>query len=151
MSNVIAHSFVACPWPQPARDRGEILLRYIEDEVGQRLNPDNEDCWNCGGEGYTFDCIDGCCEDADSGCEDCARRCSECAQVDISFKKCVRIEVLRTLDIDIAIAWLKSRNKWSDKFTRNYVLLNLHSGRVATKEFTPEERAESACWVEGLL
>jgi hypothetical protein len=132
-------------------DRGEVLLEFIEDEVRQRLNPDNEDCWHCGGEGETFDCIDGCCLDADSGCELCKRDCLECRINEITFKKSVRIEVLRTLDIDIAIAWLKSRDKWSDGLTRHDVLLNLHSGRVATKEFTPQERAESACWVEGLL
>jgi hypothetical protein len=132
-------------------DRGEVLLEFIEDEVRQRLNPDDEDCWNCGGEGYTADCIDGCCADAESGCELCSRDCVECKINEITFKKCVRIEVLRTLDLDIAIAWLKSRDKWSDGFTRNDVLLNLHSGRVATKEFTPEERAASACWVERLL
>jgi hypothetical protein len=132
-------------------DRGEVLLEFIEDEVRQRLNPDNEDCWHCGGEGETFDCIDGCCLDADSGCELCKRDCLECRINEITFKKSVRIEVLRTLDIDIAIAWLKSRDKWSDRLTRHDVLLNLHSGRVATKEFTPEERAASACWVEGLL
>jgi hypothetical protein len=37
-----------------------------------------EHCWNCGGEGYTWECIDGSCLDADIGCELCERRCSVC-------------------------------------------------------------------------
>lgn len=41
--------------------------------------PDDEDgCWNCGGDGYLYDCVDGFCEDAEYGCDDCARRCEIC-------------------------------------------------------------------------
>lgn len=29
-------------------------------------------------EGYVFDCIDGCCVDAESGCDLCASRCEYC-------------------------------------------------------------------------
>jgi hypothetical protein len=29
-----------------ALDRGEVLLEFIEAEVSQRLNPNNEDCWS---------------------------------------------------------------------------------------------------------
>lgn len=36
------------------------------------------DCWQCGGEGVTYDCFDGFCEDAESGCDDCERRCDIC-------------------------------------------------------------------------
>jgi hypothetical protein len=36
------------------------------------------DCWNCGGEGYVSDCIDGFCQDAESGCDLCTRRCDVC-------------------------------------------------------------------------
>ncbi len=32
-------------------ERGTILLDAIYDDVDQRLNPDNEECWHCGGEG----------------------------------------------------------------------------------------------------
>lgn len=35
------------------------------------------ECPICGGEGYTFECFDGCCAEADFGCEDCLRVC-EC-------------------------------------------------------------------------
>lgn len=49
----------------------------------QDYNDDNEyddgECWNCGGEGFTFDCFDGFCEDADIGCADCTRKCRVCA------------------------------------------------------------------------
>ncbi|ASP64428.1 hypothetical protein [Sinorhizobium meliloti] len=37
-----------------------------------------DECFNCGGEGYVSDCFDGCCEDADSGCDLCTRRCDVC-------------------------------------------------------------------------
>lgn len=38
---------------------------------------DDDGCPICGGEGFIFDCFDGCCEDADVGCDDCTRPC-EC-------------------------------------------------------------------------
>lgn len=131
--------------------RGELLLGFIRDQVAQDLNPNDEECPFCGGEGATFDCFDGCCASADSGCQDCTRPCPECRMHEANITRAVRLEVLRTLDVDIAIAWLKSERKWSGSFTRDKVLLNLHAGRVAAKEFTDEERAASACWVEGLL
>jgi hypothetical protein len=59
-------------------EKGERILDVIYDEVDGRLNPDGEECWYCGGEGETYDCIDGCCLDAERGCPDCARRCLEC-------------------------------------------------------------------------
>lgn len=36
---------------------------------------DDEDCSECAGEGYVFDCIDGCCADADVGCDLCTTPC----------------------------------------------------------------------------
>lgn len=39
---------------------------------------DMDECGNCGGEGYTYDCIDGCCVNAEDGCELCAHRCDWC-------------------------------------------------------------------------
>ena len=44
------------------------------------LNDDGTEgeCWQCGGEGYLYDCFDGMCEYADDGCEDCAKRCDSC-------------------------------------------------------------------------
>lgn len=44
--------------------------------------PEEEDtddyCGNCGGEGFTYHCVDGCCEYAEEGCELCASRCDWC-------------------------------------------------------------------------
>lgn len=37
-----------------------------------------EDCWDCGGDGFVFDCFDGQCTDAEIGCDDCTRACSIC-------------------------------------------------------------------------
>lgn len=39
---------------------------------------DPGDCFECGGEGFVFDCFDGFCVDAESGCDDCTRPCPEC-------------------------------------------------------------------------
>jgi hypothetical protein len=39
---------------------------------------DDEYCPNCGGTGFVYDCIDGFCEDAESGCDLCERRCDWC-------------------------------------------------------------------------
>lgn len=36
---------------------------------------DEGECPVCGGEGFVFDCFDGCCLDADYGCDDCTRPC----------------------------------------------------------------------------
>jgi hypothetical protein len=38
---------------------------------------EDDECPICGGEGFTFDCFDGLCEDAYWGCDDCVRTC-EC-------------------------------------------------------------------------
>jgi hypothetical protein len=37
-----------------------------------------DECGNCGGEGYVYNCIDGCCVNAEDGCELCAARCDWC-------------------------------------------------------------------------
>lgn len=40
---------------------------------------DDDECWNCGGEGRVNDCIDGCCaEQDDPYCEYCSKRCDVC-------------------------------------------------------------------------
>lgn len=45
---------------------------------GAAQYPDYDDgeCPICGGEGFVFDCFDGCCADCDVGCDDCTRPCS---------------------------------------------------------------------------
>lgn len=37
---------------------------------------DDGECPTCGGEGFVFECFDGCCLDADIDCDDCTRQCS---------------------------------------------------------------------------
>ena len=39
---------------------------------------DQDDCPNCGGEGYVSDCFDGCCINAEDGCDLCTHRCDWC-------------------------------------------------------------------------
>lgn len=40
---------------------------------------DDNECWNCGGEGRVNDCIDGCCVDQDDiYCPYCSKRCDVC-------------------------------------------------------------------------
>ena len=102
-------------------ERGELLLNAIIEEVDKSLNPDGDDCWHCGGEGETYDCIDGCCEDSESGCELCARPCIECAIYERNRAKAIREEVIKSTDTDIAIAWLKSIGRWSDDISRDRV------------------------------
>lgn len=40
---------------------------------------DDGDCFSCGGEGFVWECLDGFCEDAESGCDLCTRPCPECS------------------------------------------------------------------------
>lgn len=97
-----------------AVDRGEMLLEAIYDDVDRELNPNNDDCWHCGGEGETHDCIDGCCAEADYGCELCSRPCIECRIHEANRARAVRKQVIASGDTDIAIAWLKSIGRWRD-------------------------------------
>jgi hypothetical protein len=105
--------------------RGERILDYIYDDVDRELNPNQEDCWHCGGEGYTFDCFDGCCLDADVGCEECSRECVECKIYAGKRAKAIREEVIKTNDVEVAIAWLKSIGRWRDGITEEQVKTEL--------------------------
>jgi hypothetical protein len=96
------------------RDRGAILLEAICDDVDRSLNPDGDECWHCGGDGATYDCIDGCCVDPESGCSLCARPCLECKIHNANRAKAVRLAVIESGDTDVAIAWLKSIGRWRD-------------------------------------
>jgi hypothetical protein len=40
--------------------------------------PSDDECPNCGGDGVTYDCIDGMCVDSESGCDLCERKCDWC-------------------------------------------------------------------------
>ena len=48
-------------------DRAIRILDAMYDEIHFELNPSDEECFACGGEGETYDWIDGFCEDAESG------------------------------------------------------------------------------------
>lgn len=111
-------------------DRGDVLLDAIYDEVDQRLNPDNEECWHCGGEGETYDCFDGCCIDAELGCPDCARPCLECRLYAGRRAKAIREEVIKSGDLDIAIAWLKSIGRWREGITPDQVRQQLEVAKA---------------------
>lgn len=39
---------------------------------------DDGSCWECGGEGFIFDCFDGSCAGADMGCDGCTKPCPIC-------------------------------------------------------------------------
>lgn len=106
-------------------DRGEALLDAIYDEVDYHLNPNNDVCWNCGGDGVLYDCIDGSCFDAESGCELCSRPCPECHIYAAKRAKAVREEVIKSGDTDIAIAWLKQIGRWHDGLSRQMVQAEL--------------------------
>lgn len=103
------------------KDRGELLLDCIVEDVDHRLNPDGDECWHCGGEGATYDCIDGFCADPESGCSLCYRPCQECVIFNGNRAKAIREEVIKSGDTDIAIAWLKSIGRWSNGITRDRV------------------------------
>ena len=39
-----------------------------------------EECWNCGGEGYVYNCVDEIgCVDPEGGCDFCMHRCDVCS------------------------------------------------------------------------
>lgn len=122
-------------------DIGEILLEAIYDDVDRRLNPDSEDCWYCGGEGATYDCIDGCCADPESGCPDCYSPCQECVIFNGKRAKAVREEVIASGNIDVAIAWLKSIGRWNDDISRDRVADELKA--ASARPLSPEGTADA--------
>lgn len=106
----------------PANDnRGQRLLDWIEEDVDFRLNPEGEDCPECHGEGGTYDCIDGCCVDAEDGCPDCFTPCLGCRIYERDRRRAIRKEVVELGDIDVGIAWLKSVGRWPHDIPREQV------------------------------
>ena len=106
--------------------RGERILYAIQDEVIQLLNPSGEDCPECGGDGYTYDCFEEfACIDPESGCADCALRCRWCAELKHDRLKAVREEVIKANDVEIAIAWLKDIGRWRDGITEDQIKAEL--------------------------
>ena len=111
--------------------RAEALFDFLVEEVDRHLNPNNDECWHCGGDGYVADCFDGLCADAESGCEDCTRRCPECAINAGQRAKAIREEVINTGDVDVAREWLKSVGRWHDGITPEQISEQLSSARAA--------------------
>lgn len=128
------------------RQRAQNFLDVAAPSAG-----DEEECWHCGGEGWTYDCIDGCCEDAEEGCELCAQQCVECVRRVRDELRAERVAILRALDVDLAIGWLYGYSSRRESLTRADVLRELHIERTRCDAFTADERADSACWVEGLI
>lgn len=118
------------------RGIGAAAYDALVDDINHELNPSNEECWHCGGEGYTYDCIDGCCVDAESGCEDCALRCRECAVREHERLKAIREAVIKTNNVDIAIAWLMSIGRWRAGITREHVQKQLDDANTALAALT---------------
>ncbi len=51
---------------------------WTQDDIDHDMGLDDE-CWNCGGEGYIYNCIEEyACVDPESGCDLCMRRCDVC-------------------------------------------------------------------------
>ena len=105
----------------PPDERGERILDSICEDVDHQLNPDGDDCPECGGEGGTYDCIDGCCLTAEEGCPDCFTPCVECRIYERNRRRAIRREVVELGDVDVGIAWLKTFGQWSDEITRKQV------------------------------
>lgn len=128
----------------------ENWLALIYDDARRELNPDDEECPTCSGDGFIFDCFDGFCVDAEIGCEECTSVCPDCRSYKRALKRRVRVEILRSMNIELATAFLRSEGRQPPETFPKNVLLNLHAGRTACPEFSDEERADSACWVECL-
>jgi hypothetical protein len=135
--NASSEKLVVAPMAKLHPDRpqrGEVLLACIYDDVDSRLNPDNEECWHCGGEGETYDCFDGCCVDAESGCPDCARPCLECKLYARRRARAIREEVIKSDDVDIARAWLKEQGRLRADVTDDMIREQLIAAKSAIEK-----------------
>lgn len=57
---------------------GEKLRQLTGEDHGPDFI-DEEECWNCGGEGYVYNCFEEyACVDPEGGCDECMRRCDVC-------------------------------------------------------------------------
>lgn len=112
-------------------DRGQRMLDAIYDDVDQHLNPNGDECWHCGGDGFIHDCIDGFCYDSEIGCEDCTRKCPECLKLKRDRAKAVREAVVVSGDVELAAAWLKSIGRWTDDITMERIGAELDAAKRA--------------------
>lgn len=103
----------------------------LVDEIDHELNPSDEECWNCGGEGYIANCHEEwACPDPESGCEDCVSRCPECALNKRNRLKAIREAVVKANDVDLAIAWLHEIGRWRADITREQVQAELDKAKA---------------------
>jgi hypothetical protein len=48
------------------------------EQIDDHMSSDDE-CWNCGGEGYVYNCFEEyACVNPEDGCDECMRRCDVC-------------------------------------------------------------------------
>lgn len=127
---------------QKGIEKGEMLLSLIYDEVDRRLNPEGEECPYCGGEGQTFECFDGCCAAAEIGCSYCTRPCIECRIFAGQRARAIREEVIRSGDVELAVAWLKSVGRWRPGISRAEILSELQMAREKLEASYVEPRGE---------
>ena len=66
-----------CQQPFKAEAHHRICPSCVQSYIDSQMF-DDEDCGQCDGSGYTYDCIDGCCANAEEGCRLCERRCDFC-------------------------------------------------------------------------
>lgn len=128
------------------------LLSALYEDAHRELNPDDDDCPDCGGEGYLLDeCT--CGEDTCCCAEPEPPRCIECARFEAKIERYVLVQILRVMDVPLTRAWAVRRGRWErvHKASDSRVLLELHAGRAGCKDFTEAERTASACWVECLI
>ncbi len=75
------------------------------------------------------------CVDPESGCDQCIRRCQLCAEASRNRHRELRVMILRAIDVEACIEWLKV-GRWRKDITRDRVLLNIHAARVALPELS---------------
>jgi hypothetical protein len=59
-------------------EEAKMKMVWTQAEIDAEMGLD-DDCWQCGGEGYIFVCQDEIgCIDPENGCDLCQRRCDVC-------------------------------------------------------------------------
>jgi len=110
------------------------MLDLVYDEVRMEMNPDNDDCPTCGGEGVIFECFDGFCIDAEIGCDECTSRCPECARRNLAFARAVRKAVIESDDVDLARAWFRSINRPHGNITDAEIKAQMATARAKLEQ-----------------
>lgn len=64
---------------QPFTPEGAAIMcpSCVQDRIDDQMFQD-DNCGQCDGSGYTYDCIDGFCANPEDGCDLCERRCDFC-------------------------------------------------------------------------